>query len=265
MSGNGTDGCLQVEQRGAVRWLRLNRPARRNALNGELIEALTEQITLAETDPQTAVVAVAGNGPSFCAGGDLRHFLQLHQRGHNPVHFLKTVSDCFSRIEASPVPWVAVLHGHVVAGGLELALACDVVIAAAGTMIGDGHLNNQLLPAAGSSVRLARAVGHGRCRWLLLTGELLPASELADTGWILRVVPPDRLDEAAETVCARLAERAGPAQRNLKALLHRLDSADMVRALRQELDAFAENWDTGHPPAAVRAFLRSRVGQREVR
>ena len=265
MSHNGTDDCLQVEQRGAIRWLRLNRPAQRNALNHELVEALTEQIMLAETDPQVSVVAVAGNGPSFCAGGDFRHFLELHQRGRNPVHFLKQVSDCFSRIEASPVPWVAVLHGHVVAGGLELALACDVVIAAEGTLIGDGHLNNQLLPGAGSSLRLPRAVGRSLCRWLMLTGELLPAGQLAEAGWILRVVPPDQLDEAAELVCAQLAERAGPAQRSLKALLHRADSADSSRALREELKAFAANWDHGQASTAVHEFLHHRVGQRESR
>lgn len=254
----GNDGCLQVEQRGAIRWLRLNRPKQHNALNRDLVEALTEQISQAETDPRTAVVAVAGNGPSFCAGGDFRHFLDLHERGRNPVDFLKTVSECFSRIEASPIPWVAVLHGHVIAGGLELALACDVVIAADTAVIGDGHLTNQLLPAGGSSMRLSRAVGHSLSRWLLLTGELLPATALANSGWILRVVPEAQLDKVAENVCARLVDRAGAAQQKLKILLHRIDDAEPARALREELTAFADNWDTGHPPTALHAFLRAR-------
>ncbi|WP_225858629.1 enoyl-CoA hydratase/isomerase family protein [Streptomyces albicerus] len=151
---------LLVEQRGTVRWLLLNRPERRNALDITLIEALDKQITSAEANPGTAVIAVAGRGPSFCAGRDFHQFLELHERGDNPVDFLADVSACFSRIAASPKPWVAVVHGHAVAGGLELALACDVV-AADTTLIGDGHLNRRLVPAGGSSVRLPGAVGRG--------------------------------------------------------------------------------------------------------
>lgn len=255
-------GCLQVEQLGPIRWLRLNRPAARNALNAELIAALAAQVTDAEADPQTAVVAIAGNGSSFCAGGDFRHFLELHDRGDNPADFLATVSDCFARIEASPIPWVAVLHGHAVAGGLELALACDVVVAADNTLIGDGHLNNQLLPAGGSSVRLPRAVGHGLSRWLLLTGELLPAGEFADTGWIRRVVPEHELTATADALCAQLAAAASPAQGALKTLLHRIQEAPPAKALKDELDAFAENWSTGGPPDALRTFLNNRSSQR---
>ncbi|WP_220096473.1 enoyl-CoA hydratase/isomerase family protein [Streptomyces cyaneus] len=88
-------------------------------------------------------------------------FLELHERGYNPVDFLADVSARFSRIAACPKPWVAVVHGHAVAGGLELALACDVVVAVDTTLIGDGHLNRRLVPAGGSSVRLPGAVGRG--------------------------------------------------------------------------------------------------------
>lgn len=246
---------LLVEQRGAVRWLTLNRPERRNALDVSLIEALDKQITSAEADPATAVVAVAGNGPSFCAGGDFRQFLELHDRGHNPVDFLSDVSACFTRIAASPKPWVAVLHGHAVAGGLELALACDVVVAADTTLIGDGHLNNGLVPAAGSSVRLPGAVGHGLARWLLLTGELLPATAFADTGWIRAIVPEAALDVTATRICRQLADRAGPAQQRLKTLLHRIDRAAPEHALREELATFADNWTASSASEALRAFL----------
>jgi len=248
-----------VERRGRVRWLRLNRPDRRNALNPELISALDEQITAAETDPETAVVVVSGSGPSFCAGGDFRHFLKLREEGRNPVEFLTDVSRCFSRIEASPVPWVAVLHGHVVAGGLELALVCDVVVAADTTLIGDGHVNNRLTPAAGSSVRLADAVGRGLARRLLLTGELLPARHFADTGWIHSIVPEADLDATATRICEVLVGRHGPAQRELKALLHRIQGLTREAALRAELATFAQNWSTNSVADALTAFLDARL------
>jgi enoyl-CoA hydratase len=253
-----TTAPLLVEQRGQVRWLRLNRPDRRNALDSELISALNEQITVAEEDPETAVVAVSGNGPSFCAGGDFRQFLKLHEQGRNPVEFLTDVSACFNRIEASPVPWIAVLHGHAVAGGLELALACDIVVAADNTLIGDGHLNHRLTPAGGSSVRLTGAVGRGLARRLLLTGELLPATDFANTGWIQSIVPETDLDAAATHICHLLAARHSPAQRQLKTLLHRIDGLAPEPALRAELATFADNWTTSSVADALTTFLDTR-------
>ncbi|MEU1370932.1 enoyl-CoA hydratase/isomerase family protein [Streptomyces sp. NPDC005803] len=250
---------LTVEQRGTVRWLRLNRPERRNALDAALIDALNKQITSAEEDPGTAVIAVAGNGPSFCAGGDFHAFLELHDRGANPVDFLTDVSACFSRIAASPKPWVAVLHGHAVAGGLELALVCDVVVAADTTLIGDGHLNRRLVPAGGSSVRLPGAVGRGLSRRLLLTGELLPATSFASTGWIQAIVPEADLDATATRICQQLADRSGPAQQRLKSLLNRIDGVAPEQALREELATFADNWSASSVADALRVFLAPRT------
>jgi enoyl-CoA hydratase len=254
-----TSAPLLVEQRGQVRWLRLNRPEQRNALDSELISALDKQITAAEADPESAVVAVSGNGPSFCAGGDFRQFLKLHKQGRNPVEFLTDVSACFSRIEASPVPWIAALHGHVVAGGLELALVCDVVVAADTTLIGDGHLNHRLTPAGGSSVRLTGAVGRGLARRLLLTGELLPASDFAHTGWIQSIVPETDLDATAMRLAHLLAGRHSPAQRELKTLLHRIEGLTPEVALRAELATFADNWTTSSVAEALTAFLDARL------
>ncbi|MFL5997306.1 MAG: enoyl-CoA hydratase/isomerase family protein [Streptomyces sp.] len=254
---------LIVEQRGTVRWLLLNRPERRNALNAALIEALDKQITSAEADPGTAVIAVAGRGPSFCAGGDFHQFLELHDRGDNPVGFLTDVSACFNRIAASPKPWVAVLHGHAVAGGLELALACDVVVAADSTLIGDGHLNRRLVPAGGSSVRLPGAVGRGLSRWLLLTGELLPATAFAHTGWIQATVPEADLEATVTRICRQLADRSSPAQQRLKTLLHRIDGMPPEQALREELATFADNWQAGSVADALRAFLAPRTTKAE--
>jgi enoyl-CoA hydratase/carnithine racemase len=249
-----------VEQRGEVRWLTLNRPDRRNALDATLIGALDEQVTAADKDPDTAVVAISGAGPSFCAGGDFHQFLALDRAGTHPVRFLEDVSRCFTRITAAATPWVAVLHGHAVAGGLELALACDLVVAADTTLIGDGHLRHGLLPAGGSSVRLPAAVGHGLARRLLLTGELLPATDFAASAWIDRIVPAEQLETTAMAVCRQLAAVAGPSQSSLKGLLHHITGIEPTTALRAELDAFADNWTTQPVSAALEAFLSPTPG-----
>jgi enoyl-CoA hydratase len=246
---------LLVEQRGQVRWLTLNRPDRRNALDAALVETLDEQVAAADEDPDTAVVAVTGAGASFCAGGDLRYFLSLDREGIHPVRFLQEVSRCFTRITAAATPWVAVLHGHAVAGGLELALACDLVVAAETTLIGDGHLRQTLLPAGGSSVRLPAAVGPGLARRLLLTGELLPATAFAASGWIHRIVPAEQLEAEAMAVCRQLAAVAGPSQSSLKGLLHRISGVEPATALQAELAAFADNWTAQPVSTVLEAFL----------
>jgi enoyl-CoA hydratase/carnithine racemase len=244
-----------VEQRDDIRWLTLNRPHRRNALDAELIAALDDHVTAADQDPGTAVVAVTDAGTSFCAGADFHQLLALHRDSPHPVHFLNDVSRCFTRITAAATPWVAVLHGHAVAGGLELALACDLVVAADTTLIGDGHLRHGLLPAGGSSVRLPTAVGQGLARRMLLTGELMPATDLASTGWIDRLVPEGDLEAAALQVCRQLADTAGPTQSSLKKLLHQIAGAPPATALQAELDAFADNWTSQPVSAALEAFL----------
>ena len=194
-----------VTQDGAVRTLTMNRPHRRNALNADLIDALDAELSAAETDGDTHAVVLAGNGKSFCAGADLQYFLSLQSRFGSPIGFLRRVSALVTRLETSALPIVAALHGHAVAGGLELALGCDVVVAAQSTLIGDGHIRNNLLPAGGSSVRLPRKVGESMARWLSLTGELVTPDRLAVTGWIHQIVPAAELSDTATAVARELA------------------------------------------------------------
>lgn len=259
-----TEAPLLIEQRASVRWLRLNRPHRRNALDPSLIDALNEALTEAEADLGTTVLVISGQGPSFCAGADLRHLVHFSEQGRNPVEFLSRISALFSRLEASELPVVAALHGHVIAGGLELALACDVVIAAQNTLIGDGHVRNQLLPAGGASVRLPRRVGPGLARYLMLTGELVPAAELRTSGWLHRLVHAERLESTVQHVAEQLAAAAGPAQSHVKRLLTHTEAVSPEEGLETELQTFAAHWDSAPVADALRAFLgkRSAVGQR---
>ncbi|MFF2486148.1 enoyl-CoA hydratase/isomerase family protein [Microbacterium sp. NPDC058062] len=251
---------LLVDQRGDVRWLLLNRPDRRNALDEQLTAALEEQVEDIEHDDRTSVVVVAGEGPSFCAGGDFRHFLSLAD-GDRVVGFLSRLSACLARVEASPKPWVGALHGHAIAGGLELALVCDVVIAAEGTRIGDGHVNNHLLPGAGSAVRLERAIGKGNARWMHLSGESLSAEELMPTGWIRELVPAAALRDRAQALAAQLASRHFGTQQNMKRLLGEVWNLEQDDALARELNAFEANWTESDVPSALHGFLARRSGR----
>jgi enoyl-CoA hydratase len=250
---------LRVEQRGAVRRLVLNRPRQRNALNAALVDELAAALAAAERDPATRAVLITGAGPSFCAGADLRHLLDLHDGGGDPVPFLRTVSELTRRIERSPLPVVAVLHGHAVAGGCEIALACDAVLAEAGTLIGDGHIRNHLLPSGGSAVRMRRKLGDSLGRWLALTGELLPAERFLATGWLHAVTEPGHGAVEGQRVAETLAAAANPAQAAFKQLLAELDEEPSVEnALRLEVDEFARHWASHDIPRELRHFFTRR-------
>jgi len=250
--------AVVVEQAGAVRRLVLNRPAQRNAIDRRLLADLDAELAAAADDDDVSVVVLAGRGPSFCAGADLRYLLSLQDQPGQPLAWIAEISAAIARLERCPKPVVAALHGHVVAGGLELALACDAVLAAEGTLIGDGHVRNRLLPGGGSSVRLPRAVGLPLARWLLLSGELLPAERFVAAGWLHAVVPAERLDDEALALAERLAAVGGPAQRNTKALLAELEELPPAAGLDAELRAFARNWTDADAAGALEAFFARR-------
>ncbi|WP_067901951.1 enoyl-CoA hydratase/isomerase family protein [Nocardia vaccinii] len=253
---------LEVEQRGPVRILTLNRPERRNALDDNLVAAIDTALTHAEEDPDTRSLLITGNGPSFCAGADLSHLLALHERTGSPTDFLRTVSDLVARLETSSLPVVAAVHGHAVAGGLEILLGCDVVVAADTALIGDGHIVNNLMPAGGAGVRLTRRLGESTARWLALTGDLLSARELESIGWIHRIVCEHELFDAAMRAATTLADRHGPAQARYKQLLHDTASMPIQHGLRRELDMFERHWQSSDVAAALRAFTDRRSARR---
>jgi enoyl-CoA hydratase len=248
------DPPLLVSQQGDVRWLRLNRPGQRNALDPALTGALADAITEATDHAGTRFLVIAGEGPSFCAGADLRHLQAIAEADGDPAPFLSAVSDCFSRLESCGKPVIAAVHGHVVAGGLELALACDVVVAMNGTLIGDGHVRNGLLPAGGASVRLPRKVGEPLARWLLLTGKLLPAEAFVASGFVHAVAPAEEFDELVATVIESLRESPRTAQTGIKQLLAEGPVPDAA-ALTRELEIFGRHWRTQDIARDLRAFF----------
>ncbi len=246
--------CLLVERHEDICWLWLNRPEKRNALDPELVRALDKAIEAAAGDREIAVVVVAGRGPSFCAGADLGYLHALADRDGDPLPFLSEVSAVFTRLERIPKPVVAAVHGHVVAGGLELALACDVVVARRGTLIGDGHLRNGLLPAGGGSVRLPRKVGEAMATWLMLTGELLPAETFLASGFVRVIAGEAEFPGALREVLDALRARSGPSHGRIKRLLAGRHSSE-DEAFAAELDEFGAHWNASDAAAALAQFL----------
>lgn len=229
------EDSIKVEVRGGAVWLTLNRPDALNALTPAIIAGIEEGLDLAEADDIRAVV-LTGTGRAFCAGADLK-FVRSQTGGDDAAiaRFLHSVLGTMNRLEACPRPVIAALNGLALAGGLELVLCCDLVLAARSAKIGDAHANFGLLPGGGGSVRLPRKIGPTRAKYLLYTGEFVPAESLVEAGLVNEVVEDADLVPAVERLVAKLAVKSPLVLRRMKALVDDGLEQPMATALRLEL------------------------------
>lgn len=223
---------ILYEARGGAAWITLNRPDALNAISPAMIRELGEALDRAQADPTLRAVVLGARGRAFCAGADLK---ALREAGEDHAGFLDDVLSLMNRLERFRLPVVAAVNGMALAGGLELLLCCDLVIAAASAKIGDAHANYGLLPGGGGSVRLPRKIGPTRAKYLMYTGEFVPAADLVPAGLVNEVVPDPELATAVERLVAKLATKSPLGLRRMKALVDDgLDQPSEV-ALRNEI------------------------------
>ncbi|SLN70642.1 enoyl-CoA hydratase/isomerase family protein [Oceanibacterium hippocampi] len=237
-----------LARRGAVASITLNRPDKMNPLDRATIAGLIETVAEIEAEPAVRVVSITGAGKAFSAGGDLEGYRSLYR---DPPAFERFLEDFYSlnrRIEESTKIYVAIVNGACVAGGLELMLACDIVIAAEGAKIGDGHVNFGQLPGAGSSQRLARIVGPLKARYLIMTGRIITGREAEALGLVTLAAPAAKLAETAEALIAELVTKSPAGLRGAKYLISEGLKHSLDEGLRLEL-AFVHNYATTEPDA----------------
>lgn len=232
---------VMVESDGAVRTVTLNRPEKRNALDGEMLSLLLTAFEQ-RPGPEDRVVVIRANGPVFCAGLDLRERTgTIAQGGPSPIEAV------LEAIEHYPLPVVAVVQGDAIAGGNELALHCDLVVASTAARFGMSLAQIGLAPTWFLAKKLLEVAGPVAAREILLLGDPLPAERMHALGIISRVAPPERLEEEAKTVIDRLAANAPLSLKAMKALLVRemafrdgiahADVDRLVEASRSSADA----------------------------
>lgn len=199
---------LTVEKRGGVTLLTLNRPSQMNALSGELVAALGETLARCRADAEVRVVVITGAGRAFCAGADLIEAAEVTQDSAAFRELLLSWKSAFSAMDASPKPVIAALNGLTLAGGLELALAADFMVASSSARIGDVHANFGLVPGGGGSQRLNDAVGSRAARWLLFTGEMLDAEQARSIGLVQDVFAADTFLDDVWAMATTMASRS---------------------------------------------------------
>ncbi|PRX50093.1 short chain enoyl-CoA hydratase [Prauserella shujinwangii] len=237
MTGETHVGDVLITEQPDVITAMINRPTVRNAINEDVIDGLWAALNLAVS--RTAkVLVVRGAEGCFCSGADLTLLLRLRRRPPALSRFMTRLGDLLTAWENAPLATIAVVEGYAVAGGCELLLACDLAIASSTAKIGDRHVENALVPAAGGSVRLTRALSKARAHYLLLTGDLLSAQAAAEWGLVSHVAPPSHLHEHLGRIIDRLVTRSPDALAAIKDMMRYVSEHPLEVSLRLEREIF---------------------------
>jgi enoyl-CoA hydratase len=242
---------LLPQREGPILLLTLNRPEKRNALNGALRQALRDALAADRDDPTTRVVVITGaGGKAFAAGADVEEMAARdvwQQRAFiAPPHI-------YAAVATHPKPVIAAINGHALGAGLELAMACDVRVASRAAKLGQPEIALGLIPGGGGTQRLPRLVGAGRAARMVLTGDAIDA-ETAERWGLVDELADDALARAKEIALA-MAQRGPIALRLAKQALRAAEELPLAEALEREIDLFALAFQGPEARAGIEAFL----------
>ncbi|MDR5684287.1 MAG: enoyl-CoA hydratase-related protein [Armatimonadota bacterium] len=237
-----------------VATIQINRPKVLNALNRQTMDEIVAALQAFDADEAVRVVILTGDERAFAAGADINEFA-----GATPVQMLHEYRfEQWERIRRFPKPIVAAVSGFCLGGGNELAMLCDIIVASETARFGQPEINLGIMPGAGGTQRLPRAVGKHRAMELILTGRHLTAREAYDWGLVNRVVPPEMLLDEARALAREIAAKAPVAVRLAKeAVLKSLDTPLEV-GLDHERRLFYLLFGTEDKEEGIAAFLEKR-------
>lgn len=223
------------EQREGVAWITLNRPADLNAVNLRMLEELHEVLSTVQADPSLRVLVLTGSGRAFCAGADLKALFAGLDVAPGEPNFSDRTLATLSLLRNMPKPVIAAINGLTIAGGLELAMCCDILIGASSAKIGDGHAAFGVFPGGGGAVLLPRKIGLNRAKQLLFSGDIFDAAKLEAWGLLNEVVPAEELQSTVAALAARMAAKSGLVLRRMKEVANRSVDQSQEAALRDEM------------------------------
>jgi len=248
---------LRLERAGAVATLTLDRPRALNALDEETLRELARAIRDIRRDAALRALVVTGAGEkAFSAGADIPAMARMSASdGHA---YSRLGHDVLARLEALAIPVIAAVNGVALGGGLELALACDLILASERARLGQPEINLGLIPGFGGTQRLVRRIGQTRAREVIYLGHPLAAEDALRVGLVNRVVPPGRLAEEAARLAADLAAKPPVALAQAKRATAVAADADLETGCRYEVEAFAVAFASEDRVEGLTAFLDKR-------
>ena len=245
-----------VEKRDGVGIVFLNRPDKLNALNSDIIEDLLYLMDAFEEDPEVRVVVLTGVGKAFCAGGDIGSEAQMDTIG--AFHGGITGNKLMSRIETCRLPVIAAINGYCLGGGFEMALACDIRIAADTAKIGLTEVTLGVIPGSGGTQRLPRLIGNSKAKMVMFSGEKYKGERALQMGLVDQLFPADRLLDEAVAYAAKIAKMPPLALEYIKIAVDQGSQMDLDRGLLLESSLFAHLYGTEDQTEAMNAFLEKR-------
>lgn len=245
--------------KGGVSAITLARPDKRNALSAEMFEELAEVVERAGGDESARCVLVRGEGPSFCAGIDVAAFVRIAGAQEQFPEFIARAQRGFRALATLPKPTVAAVQGHALGAGFQLALACDLRVAAEDVSFGMLEIRFGLLPDLGGNGRLAALVGPAVAKELVWTGRQLDAAEAQRLGLANRVVAPAALEEESTALAEALAAAAPLPVRASKAIIDHAASAPIEDLMDEEARAQNHMLGSDDHREAVAAFFEKRA------
>ncbi len=251
-----TDRTVEFEIRDRIATVTLNRPGKRNALTLAMFEQLREAVHRVEGNGDLRVLVIRGEGGTFCAGDDLTELLSHDARSVRD--FLIMVQGILTRLEALSVPVVAAVEGFALGGGLELALACDVILANENARLGLPESNLGIIPGLGGCIRLPRRVGVGRGKEMIFSGRTVEASEALTMGLVDRVFPSEAFEDGVNAFATGLTRKSAASLALAKSTILRGMDASLEAGLALEREAFAYCFALPDAEEGITAFLEKR-------
>ncbi|MBG9793689.1 enoyl-CoA hydratase [Paenibacillus dendritiformis] len=248
---------VTVSSDGAVGVLALNRPDVLNALNRELMQELVAELERMDRDDAVKAIVITGNDQAFAAGADIKEMAD-----ESAVSLLlKRQFDVWDRIGGIAKPIIAAVSGHVLGGGCELMMNCDLVVASDTARFGQPEIRLGVMPGAGGTQRLTRAVGLRKAMELLLTGDTMPAEEALRCGLINKVAPVELYLEEALKLARRIAAQPPLAVRLIKQAVRKAQDLPLAEGLDYERQCFHLLFASEDQKEGMRAFQEKRSPQ----
>lgn len=236
--------------------LTLNRSDALNALSGDVMRCMKKHLNHLATLSELRVIILTGAGRAFCAGGDLIEFEQsLLSDKQILLNYLRYNQQVLQQVEDIAVPVIAAVNGVAVAGGLELLLCCDIIIASKRAKIGDGHTQYGIVPAGGGTVRLLEKISPNHAAQLFYTADLVDVETLREWGLVNEVVADEQLMSRAMEIAKKICKRSPEAIRHTKALINpAIHSKHRKHRFEAELEHFVEHMDGDDLANGLKAF-----------
>ena len=241
--------------------IQMNNPKAMNALEDELSAELLSAYKDVAADPAVGAVILTGAEKAFCAGGDLKKLNEGFPTAEAGYDYMKSFREMVTTFLNMPKPTIAAVNGFALGGGCELAMACDIRIAADTAVFGQPECGLGILPGFGGTQRLPRLIGKGRAKELIFTCDRIDAQEAYRIGLANKVVPKEELMAACETMARKILSKGSYAVTLAKACVESGMDMDIENGLRMEATTFGMSFATHDKAEGMRAFLEKRPAQ----